>query len=59
MSYDDSKKMASDISIEEQKIYWEQCLEEKIKNIEWTKRYAGDHNVDWWDVFFDHQRRIL
>ena len=44
MSYDDRNKIASSISIEEKKIYWEQCLEEKIKNIERTKRYASDQN---------------
>ena len=31
MSYDDRKKMAFGISIEEQRIYWEQCLEDKAR----------------------------
>ena len=34
MSYDDRKKMAFGISIEEQRIYSEPCLEDKIKTIE-------------------------
>ena len=49
MSYDDQrKKMGYGVSIEEQRIYWEQCLEDKIKNIERTMRYAGDQNVYRW-----------
>ena len=32
MPYDDHKKLASGSSIEEQKIYWKRCLEEKQKN---------------------------
>ena len=60
MSYDDQrKKMGYGVSIEEQRIYWEQCLEDKIKNINRTKRYTGGQNVDWWGIFFDHQRTIL
>ena len=57
--YDDQKRLAIGSSNEEQKIYWMWCLEEKHKHIERTKKYAGDHNVDWWDVFFNHQHIIL
>ena len=46
MSYDDHKRLAPNSSIEEQKIYWMQCLEEKQKNIERTKKYDGDQNVE-------------
>ena len=57
--YDDQKRLAIGSSIEEQKIYWLRCLEEKHKHIERTKKYVGDQNVDWWDVFFNHQHTIL
>ena len=59
MPYDDHKKLASDSSIEEQKIYWKRCLEEKQKNIDRTKKYAGDQDVEWWNNFFNHQHTIL
>ena len=59
MLYGDRKKMGFGISIEEQRIYWEQYLEDKIKTIERTKRHAGDLNVDWWGIFFEHQHTIL
>ena len=30
------------------------CLDEKQKNIERTKKYAGDQDVEWWGNFFNH-----
>ena len=36
ISYDNHKKLGLGSSIEEQKIYWMRCLEEKQKNIERT-----------------------
>ena len=59
MPYDDHKKLALSSSIDEKKIYWLRCLEEKQKNIERTKKYAGDQNVEWWGTFFNHQHTIL
>ena len=59
MSYDDHKKMVHGSSIDEQKIYWMRCLEEKQKNIERTKKYVGDQDVEWWDTFFNHQHTLL
>ena len=29
------------------------------KNIERTKKYAGDQNVELWGIFFSHQRTVL
>ena len=51
MSYDAHKKLTPGSSIEEQKIYWMWCLEEKQKNIECTKKYVGDQEVEWWNNF--------
>ena len=34
-------------------------LEEKQKNIDCTKKYAGDQDVEWWKNFFNHQHTIL
>ena len=34
-------------------------LEEKQKNIERTKKYDGDQNVEWWGNVFNHQHTIL
>ena len=34
-------------------------LEEKQKNIERTKKYVGDQDVEWWGNFFNHQHTIL
>ena len=59
MPYDDHKKMVHSNSIDEKKIYWMRCLEEKQRNIERTKKYAGDQDVQWWDTFFNHQHTIL
>ena len=59
MSYDDHKRLAPNSSIEEQKIYWMQCLDEKQKYIDRTKKYASDQDVEWWDNFFNHQHTIL
>ena len=59
MSYDDHRKLASGSLIEERKIYWMRCLEEKQKNIDRTKKYAGDQDVEWWANFFNHQHTIL
>ena len=30
-----------------------------FKNIERTKKYACDWNVEWWGTFFGHQHKIL
>ena len=46
--------MAPSSLIEEQNIYWMRYLEEKQKNIERTKKYAGDQDVEWWGNFFNH-----
>ena len=46
MSYDDHKKMVVHLSNNEQKIYWMRCLAKKEKNIDRSKKYAGDQNVD-------------
>ena len=35
------------------------CLEEKCKNIERTKKYVGDQDVEGWGSFFNHQHMIL
>ena len=59
MPYVDYKRLVVDNSIAERKIYWMQCLEEKQNNIDRTKKYPGDQDVDWWDVFFNHQHIIL
>ena len=59
MSYDDHKILASGSSIEEQKIYWMWCLEEKQKNIGRTNNYAGDEDVEWWGNFLNAQHTIL
>ena len=59
MPYDNHKTLALGSSIEEQKIYWMWCLEEKQKNIERTKKYVGDQDVEWWGNFFNHQHTIL
>ena len=59
MPYDVHKRLVVGSSIEEQKMYWMLCLVEKQKNIERTKKYASDEDVDWWDVFFNHQHTIL
>ena len=54
MSYDAHKKLTPGSSIEEQKICCMRCLEEKLKNIERTKKYVGDQEVESWDNFFNH-----
>ena len=54
MAYDDHKILATGSSIKEQKIYWMWCLKEKCKNIECTKKYAGDLDVEGWGNFFSH-----
>ena len=59
MPYDDHKNVAPNSSIDEQRAYWLRCLEEKQKNIDRTKKYAGDEDVEWWEIFFTHQRTIL
>ena len=59
MPYEDKENLASYSSLDEQKRYWMRCLETKQKNIERTKKYAGDQNVEWWDAFFGHQHTIL
>ena len=51
--------MAPSSLIEEQNIYWMRYLEEKQKNIERTKKYVGDQDVEWWGNFFNHQHTIL
>ena len=50
MSYDNHKLLPIGSSIEEQKIYWMWCLEEKCKNIECTKKCVGDEDVEWWVI---------
>ena len=59
MSYDDHKRLAPGSSIEEKKIHWMWCLEEKQKNIKRTKKYVGDQDVEWWGNFFNYQHTIL
>ena len=59
MPYDDHKNVAPNSSIDEQRAYWLRCLEEKQNNIDRTKKYAGDEDVEWWEMFFTHQHTIL
>ena len=42
-----------------QKIYWMRCLAKKEKNIDPTKKYVGDQNVDWWGIFHRHHHTNL
>ena len=30
----------------------------QTENIEHTKKYAGDQNIEWWDAFFGHHHTI-
>ena len=53
MPYDDHKTLAPNGSKDEQKLYWMRCIEVKQKNIEHTKKYVGDQNVEWSDNYID------
>ena len=59
MPYEYHKNLAPGSSFDEQRIYWLRFLEEKQKNIERSKKYVGDQDVEWWGIFFPHHLTIL
>ena len=58
MPYESKKHIHSEI-IEEQEMFWIQSLDEKKKHLDKAKKYAGHHDVSWWDTFFNDQHTII
>ncbi len=60
MPYEDRKMLVVDRDDQDQlRQIWMKSLEVKKKYIEHAKKYAGDQDVSWWDVFFHDQHKII
>ena len=55
----ETKKFVSNVLADNQKDVWMQALQDKRKHIDHAKKYAGEQETSWWDVFFKDQEQIV
>ena len=55
----ETKKFVNNVLADNQKDVWMQALQDKRKHIDHAKKYAGEQETSWWDVFFKDQEQIV
>jgi hypothetical protein len=59
MPYEDRKLLTMNSDFPDKQHFWIQSLQMKRKHIENAKKYAGNQDVSWWDIFFLDQQKII
>ena len=55
----ETKKVVTNVLADNPKDVWMQALQDKRKHIDNAKKYVGEQDTSWWDVFFKDQEQIV
>ena len=55
----ETKKFVTSVLADNQKDVWMQALQDKRRHIDNAKKYAGEQDTSWWDVFFKDQEQMV